>query len=1111
MFELAERAVELEASGLDTGARESAADTGGSAAGAAAGKPPAARRRRSRPPVIGTHLEFDTDAAAAAAATAAHAAAEAARQAGLEEHVVEHVATEAAAQHSVASPTAPARNTAGSLRIQTRGSGSARSDEVFLPGSVTPAGGVTPATSTRARGRRTSVDAATAMLHGHEVEKAAVSGLGRRRRSLSGAPTPPLNLSRGFSVGAESAGSVHSGDTPTAFGSRRQRVTPPGHDGSEDGDTQGSERLSTSARWTMLRAAVHRDVRVGHAPTLNDVLGGARGRVSRSHGGSMDTSDGTASEKRPRSTKGGPFAASLSPLSGDVDRAAQHSALRIWCFAPVKTAIPARDRENVRAIVFHLPHSTTIDPECRFATIWQVLMFCVIVAQAFGIPYRLAFDPVVSRSSWTPGLTATDMLFYLLDVFYVADIVISLLTGYIENGNKVMDPATVRRRYLRMPHVLLEVLSALPYDFVIYLVAPSTATSMCLFSTRLTRLLRCRHLPRLFAGAEEAGGVHLRNLNQVIKMLTYVLLLIHLQGSLWFRLSGALGFSSDGADSDQSFLAPPTLRDAPESAQYISALYWALRQATSEGIVGNPNPESYTESFLSLFVTLSGILLVSYLIGAVARLVSQLDASWAQHTERLSQVNRFLAHNGLSEELGREITAFYEFSFDESGGRDIQEVASNLSVTLQGQLAVIMTHDILRKVPLFADVEEGLVVSMARTLTSMTVQRDELVMRAGLPCKRVFLVHWGSLNVEVGGSGDMRAMRKRQQYRRAKADKVLQGGMVKTPWGERLLLNAIQERRLSGVLDNDDMREEERQPGRVVERLSAGSFFGQYVAEAKGYVPSTSVRASTFCILYALEHSTLKQVMQRFPESQKKIERLLMRQRRRSLGAIDAARRRSGNAKADEKGDGGTWVVAAAGRFLRAARRSTPTCGERWERVVKKSPCVWVFRDCFVRGTRKSLERSRDARNYSDDLRDPRQRLSAGLSPRALHTPATVLRRRRSTEGLMSPRPAPKIGWSKARKAVRTLITPTYHLAGLYSNVGMGSSGSVVSTRSPGHSFTAGRASARGSRYDMGAAGAAVLHGNGPRVINPDSHFRWIWQTLMQVRRVSFHSDGHAA
>lgn len=770
-----------------------------------------------------------------------------------------------------------------------------------------------------------------------------------------------------------------------------------------------------------------------------------------------------------------------------------------WCFVARRPAIPASDRESVRRVVYRLHNSPSIDPECLFASVWKVVSFVVIVCQAISVPFRLGYDPDVADPLWRPGLSGADLWLYFMDILYVADMVMSMRTGYIENGNKIVDLALTRRRFLRRPNLGMEVASVLPYDIILGVIIGPTNGSFVLFATRLTRLMRCRHLPQLFADAEDAGGVHFRNLHQLFKMMTFVLLLVHLHASLWFFLSRKAGFAPEDSSAKESFLAPAGLQHEALGAQYVSSLYWAVRQATSEGIVGPPNVTSSLENAMSLFVTLSGVLLVSYMIGARARLMSQLDASWAQHTARLSQIHRFLAHNGLSNELARDIDEYYEFSYEESGGKDVQSVAGYLSNSLQGHLTVVMTRDILRKVPLFAHVEEGLVVSLAKTLLPITMQRGQLVMRAGLPCKRVYLVHWGSLSIEVGGTGDVRVLRARLRARAAHATVNVRDDTEQARWGSQLLRRSDP----FGSVDEGEVPADCRQRGTVIGTLSHGSFFGQYVQDSKGYVPTTSVRTDTFCILYALEHETLSTVLPRFPRSQQKVERMLSQQWQGSVVPDYTEQlepREKTTAEKTESKNWHFWVAVAATRLAGSVQRRSPNCCRRLKRsrFVQRSPCAWLLRDCCIRGVQSEPGRSTEKVDY-DDV-SPKSANRVGESPLArLHTPAAARRRReRGDATVIGVSPLSRIApLSTAKRVIHEIsiqnaITPQAGGATWWrGNIGAGNLATPSSRGSGARDAASGTQRSRG-HHRVEQASSWVL--------NPHSNFRWTWQTLMQVR-----------
>lgn len=773
--------------------------------------------------------------------------------------------------------------------------------------------------------------------------------------------------------------------------------------------------------------------------------------------------------------------------AGELNRSNGTTKCKRACFAPRRTNLPPSHRSDVRAAVLGEPHKVSVDPECLFNDARKAVHFTAILCQTFLVPFLFAFNHEITEGKWAPSLGGACLMLYALDIVFVSDSIATVLTGFVEAGNKVMDRRAIVRRYVTSASFVVDVLSVLPYDLIIYMTA-SGMVSRYLFMWRMTRLLRCVYLPALFSAAESAGGIHWRNMNQVLKMLTYTLLTLHVLGSLWFRTSIEYGFSHDGpadtdvvgdrADYPRPFLADPVLRDESVAVQYVMSLYFAVRSATSESLTGRSNPSNAAESLLNLFVTLAGILLVSYLIGAVGRLVGQLDASWSRHRTRLALVRRFLRHHNLSKELEDEVTEFFDFNYEESGGRNIASVAQDLSVTLRDEVALFLTHSILKKIPLFARAEEGFLISLVKTMTSVTVQRGQLVMRAGLPCKRLYLVHWGSLGVEVGDRETVSPVAGHahggvsQGTTPARLKPLV---LSRSPWAARLAnesdMAATSLRNLyDPTLEESD--DESGRSSRVVDTLGPGHFIGRYTRDVRGFVPPTSVRAKTFCILYVVEHAAMTSLLQRYPATKARIERFLLRQRRGSLGYRRPSQDADSHAIRSRLRPGRGCCGAACFGACRLAGRVYPEqCKRCVAATARVSGFSWLSQGCFIRGVRHEGRVGAYAAADTPDGMSPRE----SSSPLAHPVPTHGIKRKAS----------------RARAAIRAGAWAVRSVVAAHkTHDGVSTYGSRralnSSTKLSSHSLS-----------DLGLDGA--VSADGPLVIFPLSRFCTLWSIVVHM------------
>lgn len=1100
--------------------------------------------------------------------------------------------------------TPPASSARAANHRPALNAGRAAGDEALIFGVATPAGAdggtaapmVSPAgavsvVGVASRWRRESAAAAASrrrpsrlqsLQSGSDIEGDAVRG--RRRGTLEAdAISKQLNARRltaevGVPTGLGAAGGAALGPSPIVQTSSKTVdsegvQTPMGKPDASEADKEyhSDSSVGASAGGAPVRvrqslasygrqsSAASRSAGLRMSPFHRESEG-SRSGVSHGDGSTEGSSAGRARAVRGWRIVRDQVASQVyvetpggHPLRDVVESSAQSSQRDVarWrrvLFSPLRPKLPPRDHKSTRAIVEDIPHPDVVDPECMFVSAWQLLNWVCIMSASMNILWRLSFDPAVWQDDWAPWFNSSDVMGYAIDFIFVVDTVLTFRTGYIEHGNKFMSRVEARRYALRQPHFALEVISAFPYDLIVHIVAPGSVPN--LFLVRLTRLLRLRHLPRLFAQAEDAGGMTWRNVHQTVRMLSYTLLFFHIVACLWYRLSVESGFA--GPNQERPFLAPLAMQELGPWHQYFLAFHWAVRAATSEGLLGEPRARNGLESIISLMITMFGIVLTSYLIGAVARLVGQLDASEARHRAKVAEIGQFFRHYGLEGELRREIFAFLQFSHEERT-KQTSEVASDLNVTLRNEVSVFLTHDTLRKIPLFKDVEDGFVVSLAKTLTPLTVQRNQLVIRAGLPCTRVFVVHWGSLVVEVGGSADLNLQRRRAAERRRRGSMRTDGetdsGVDDTPtttrrlaamspWAARL---AMRPDSLTGREYVDSLHDFENKPGAVVDTLHPGSFCGQYVADERGFMPATSVRATTFCILYSLEHKTLKTVMERFPDSKQKVEGMLTRQgghseheesqKRTSLPSGPSSRHRGLRLAPDSPSRAVLASVTAARAIRRlvqqvaVTRRRLPEaqsrsqckkitkalgiqhCGRVCGRVCTWGPLGWLSHDCFVRGPRIAPHTDSRYRMGGSGLLTPRTKTRD--SPGSSHASSVASRGRtlgREVAGVMLSKQRRNLQSGRGRRWSSGSDVKTPNMTAPAStaahNAAAASSFRTDSRESAGNisgiSKISGGGSVHLSRRGTSADGVSDV-ALGPRVINPQARFTLIWQLGMQL------------
>lgn len=148
--------------------------------------------------------------------------------------------------------------------------------------------------------------------------------------------------------------------------------------------------------------------------------------------------------------------------------------------------------------------------------------------------------------------------------------------GYLDpsHGLLVTDGAMLRARYLTGWASKLEALSLAPTDLLYGVLWKSVLRcdgAPCAVVVRANRLLR---LPRLLAFFDKTETrTSWPNAFRIAKVLVYLFVIIHWNACLYFALSNAIGFGSDGWVVPLVEAAPPHA-NLSLSHQYIYSFYW---------------------------------------------------------------------------------------------------------------------------------------------------------------------------------------------------------------------------------------------------------------------------------------------------------------------------------------------------------------------------------------------------------------------------------------------------------------------------------------------------------------------------------------------------------
>jgi hypothetical protein len=371
--------------------------------------------------------------------------------------------------------------------------------------------------------------------------------------------------------------------------------------------------------------------------------------------------------------------------------------------------------------------------------VWDVALLVVVLYSAVETPYSIAFDMTREDQAEHPVEDWGDDIVTLL---FLADLLLSFNTAHEhEMGDYfITNRAEIARHYLSS-WFLVDLVSSLPWEHVLLFLASALLFahhSVAKFTQqhmpvaapmlsseqfqvfRILRIVRMIRLLRLYKmvrnGALEVVeekiniSLHVLSIFYIVFVLLYI---THLFACSWYFI-GMQQVEAGSTEHWISKFAPEEAAKEEGSGLYLRCMYWAilaLMMSTSD-----ISPTSDLERGFSLFVMVTGALVIGYLISSMIDLAKHVNESKRKLEEKLSVVREFCRVNRISPRLTAQLRGFYEFYYVRQSTMEEQEpILQHLTGTLRRSVEThLLGHTVslipMFRVPEYADVDFQLAV-----------------------------------------------------------------------------------------------------------------------------------------------------------------------------------------------------------------------------------------------------------------------------------------------------------------------------------------------------------------------------------------------------------------
>lgn len=294
-----------------------------------------------------------------------------------------------------------------------------------------------------------------------------------------------------------------------------------------------------------------------------------------------------------------------------------------------------------------------LHPSGTFRSCWNVWIGILVLYDLLVIPLL-----VFTLPPWINNFLGLRSL----QLFWIADFVITFFTGYYSRGLLVLDRCKVAQQYART--WMCFDLGLLCVDWFINILDLSAADSPETWSQtvrmlrllRLLRILRAVKLRRGFLAVQDlihsqAASLYLSFFFSFFELL----ILNHWVACAWFGVHWL--------NSSENWVLASGLDDRDAVFQYLSCLLWAFCQL---GVGESPLlPTNKMEMVLNSVVGFRSLVTSATLISTMSGLIAGLRKLREDEISEFRLLRRYLQQNSIPHALGQKVTQFLQHQYAE--------------------------------------------------------------------------------------------------------------------------------------------------------------------------------------------------------------------------------------------------------------------------------------------------------------------------------------------------------------------------------------------------------------------------------------------------------------
>ncbi|KAK6023232.1 cyclic nucleotide-binding domain protein, partial [Ostertagia ostertagi] len=181
------------------------------------------------------------------------------------------------------------------------------------------------------------------------------------------------------------------------------------------------------------------------------------------------------------------------------------------------------------------------------------------------------------------------------------------------------------------------------------------------------------------------------------------------------------------------------------SREYSMSIYWSALTITTCG--QQPYPSRSSQNMLEVIDTLIGVLVFATIIGGVGNVVTHMNEEVYEFRQKMDGIKFYMKYRMVTPAIQERVISCFTYMHSQHQLNDEKELLEVLPPRLQGQIAVNLHMDTLKKVELFKQCSAGFLYEVVLRIKQQIYSPNDYLFRAGERAKEMFIVKRGTLRV----------------------------------------------------------------------------------------------------------------------------------------------------------------------------------------------------------------------------------------------------------------------------------------------------------------------------------------------------------------------------